>query len=699
MKLGVVFQIHFGSNISEGKVAIGKLDGKNPSLACATTGGRVMVHTSTKDAKSERKDIEFLNIKHDPTTLAIAPVLGNYEHEHLLVGSQTTVMAYDVVKNRELFYKETTDPVMALAFGPVDTSSAGLTLIGGNCSVLGFDAEGTEHYWTVTGDIVSALMCVNWTGSPAIVAASEDFELRAFRGEEVLATITEAEKCTHLHAVGSKPGRFAYSLSNGTVGMYQEQERAWRFKSKNQCTSLATCDMDFDGVDEVLCGWNNGKLDVRADGSRGGESVFKETYSTPVSAIVTGDYRMDGRTMPLICTYDGEVRGLVPMETSAEEIVDTKGRSQLEELLATKQSLQFEITSLDKQIEKQQKGEKDPSMPSITAKVTGKLRPNAQNKCIDLILTASEGTLRSAVISAELIFPGCDSAFFHSDNPTGTLSCPLTMDKFVATDLQISAMVGARTADIMQVHDISFRLPKFAMFIPVRDLVKLPTGFVTGLLPERISRFQLWASQAFNVPPDDVTTSYSGNFVSVKTGMGINVSATDRGGKGEFTLRCDSIEVCGEMLQDLATFLGITELPTTADFPTELDSLQKSMSKVDEHNNVRMKLSGEMADSTQLVKALVIKAEDSRILADMKQMKRMYANLYEVNRELMGEYLKRSNNHNALLSELKDVNNMIQRAANLRMGKAKSSVVAECRKAIKENDATRLFNVIRNGAE
>jgi Bardet-Biedl syndrome 2 protein len=119
--------------------------------------------------------------------------------------------------------------------------------------------------------------------------------------------------------------------------------------------------------------------------------------------------------------------------------------------------------------------------------------------------------------------------------------------------------------------------------------------------------------------------------------------------------------------------------------------------KVDEYNAVRLKLTAEMADSSQLVKALVIKAEDARILNDMKLMKKMYSSLYDVNRELIGEYIKRANNHNELLSALKEVNAMIQKAARLRIGAAKTKVITECRNSIKSNNIHSLFKIIRLG--
>lgn len=51
-----------------------------------------------------------------------------------------------------------------------------------------------------------------------------------------------------------------------------------------------------------------------------------------------------------------------------------------------------------------------------------------------------------------------------------------------------------------------------------------------------------------------------------------------------------------------------------------------------------------------------------------------YADLYKLNNKLLGDHIKKSNNHQALLEGLKEVNRMIQKAANLRCGVAKIRV-------------------------
>lgn len=162
-------------------------------------------------------------------------------------------------------------------------------------------------------------------------------------------------------------------------------------------------------------------------------------------------------------------------------------------------------------------------------------------------------------------------------------------------------------------------------------------------------------------------------------------------------LHTEDIELAGDVLQDLCVALQITELESVAEFPQEMEAFRALLLKVDEYNAARLKLTAEMADSSNNAKTLVIKAEDSRILGDIKSMRAAYAQLYTLNSELIGEYNKRANNHEQLLAALKDVNHMIQKAARLRVGSAKARVVAACRAAIKSNNIHSLFKIMKTG--
>lgn len=56
------------------------------------------------------------------------------------------------------------DGVNTMIFGRIAGVAQPLAIVGGNCSIQGFDSEGNEPYWTVTGDNVAALALVDVTG-------------------------------------------------------------------------------------------------------------------------------------------------------------------------------------------------------------------------------------------------------------------------------------------------------------------------------------------------------------------------------------------------------------------------------------------------------------------------------------------------------------------------------------------------------
>lgn len=715
IKMGSAFQISFGSPILEGLATIGKFDGKHPSLACATAGNRVMLHDSkpremTAGGATEAA-VHYLNFNKLPTALSCGAVSKTKKSDCLIMGSATTVTAYNIETNSDVFYKEVADGVFTSAFGTLGTNPEPLVFVGGNCSVFGFDEEGTEKFWSVTGENVASLALMPWKKDApnCLISGSEDYEIRVSDGLQNICVITEGDKVSMV-TPSQQAGRFGYALANGTIGVYDQQERAWRFKSKSKASSMCFCDVDFDGVAEVICGWSTGKLEVRSEsGSRRGECMFKETFGAPVSALLAADYRMENRAMPIVCTFDGEVRGLIAMETSVDEAVETKEKQLLESLMREKQQAQFDLKNLETQLElaKQQGQSTSQSSSSSVApphsvmlspntSVKVRLRPVTELKSIELTVSASDGAvIRGAVVAGELIFPKGDSAFYFAETPSNTLACPIALEKDAATDLSLSVLVGSELSDVYQVHDLKFKLPKFSMYVPVQELPKKPTGFVVAKIAERGGRFHAWVSTCFNTSSQS-DGDFTSNFVSLRDGQCLQMTSSSSNG-GEFIIRCDNMETCGDIIQDVGAFLGLTELESTADFPNEFDQFKDVLQRVEEFNSVRMKLTADMADSTQLVKALVIKAEDARILNDMRLMKKMYGSLYEVNRELMGEYMKRSNNHNELLSALKEVNTMIQKAGKLRMGQAKNRLINECRAAIKANNIHALFTIIKTG--
>lgn len=66
------------------------------------------------------------------------------------MGMSTSLLAYDVENNSDIFFKEIQDGVNCLSIGKVGHSTNNLVLAGGNSSLQSFDHEGNDKLWTVS---------------------------------------------------------------------------------------------------------------------------------------------------------------------------------------------------------------------------------------------------------------------------------------------------------------------------------------------------------------------------------------------------------------------------------------------------------------------------------------------------------------------------------------------------------------------
>jgi len=335
--------------------------------------------------------------------------------------------------------------------------------------------------------------------------------------------------------------------------------------------------------------------------------------------------------------------------------------------------------------------------------VNSSLEMNPEIQSGELVLSTNNDTIIKAVIMfAEAVFEE-EARFVYFPNPKSTARIPIRPPRDVASDMIIKVMVSSRTSPVFHVFELDFKLPRFCMFIPVQEDVAEPISSVSFNFPERASRVAAWIDGAFMTNTSEGLTMHSEAlsvaFVSLRDAKPLLIKITGEGGAAKMTIRTDNLEVAGDFVQEMCAGLGITELESTADFPYDMEEFRGVLMKVDEHNAVRQKLTADMADSSNAVKMFVIKAEDARILQDMSLMRRMYGQLFDLNRELIMEHTKRATNQAELLAALKEVNQMIQKTARLRMGQAKTRIIASCRQAIKANNIHALFKIMSFGKE
>ncbi|KAF3854466.1 hypothetical protein F7725_022521 [Dissostichus mawsoni] len=694
-----IFTLKLNHKINPRMVTVGKFDGVHPCLTAATQAGKVFIHNphargqrpvahrlsqSTQDS-----DISLLNINQAVTCLTAGTLGPNLTGDTLLVGSQTNLLAYDVHDNADIFYREVTDGANAIVLGKLGDIPNPLAIIGGNCALQGFDYVGNDRFWTVTGDNVRSLVLCDFTGDGKneLLVGSDDFDIRVFKEDELVAEMTENEVngCnTFPSSILTKTvtslcymhgSRFGYALANGTVGVYDRTAHYWRIKSKNHAMSIHAFDLNADGVVELITGWSNGKIDARSE--RTGEVIFKDNFSSSVAGVVEGDYRLDGQKQ-LICTsIEGEGN---LMDTSAEQDL-------IRELSQRRQNLLLELRNY----EENAKGVSETNsgvgvIPANTQLQTAlSVRPatETQKAHVELsISTPNETIIRAVLIFAEGIFEG-ESHVVHpsAQNLSGCVRVPIVPPKDIPVDLHIKAFVGGKTSTQFHVFEITRQLPRFSMYdITVDSSAAEPSGRVTFSINDRPQRVVMWLNQNFLLP--EGVDSPDITFSSLRGGGLLSVSMASN---GQITLRTDDIDLAGDLVQSMASFLAKEDLSAEADFP------------VDEFHSVHQKLTAAMADHSNYIRNMLVQAEDARLMGEMITMKKRYRELYDLNRDLINEYKIRSNNHNALLACLKSVNQAIQRAGRLRVGKPKNQVISACRDAIKSNNVNALFRIMRAG--
>uniref|UniRef100_A0A674APA2 Bardet-Biedl syndrome 2 protein homolog n=1 Tax=Salmo trutta TaxID=8032 RepID=A0A674APA2_SALTR len=694
-----IFTLKLNHKINPRMVTMGKFDGIHPCLTAATQAGKVFIHNPhTRGQRqaahrlsqsAQDSDISLLNINQAVSCLTAGTLGPNTTGDTLLVGTQTNLLAYDVHDNADIFYREVTDGANAIVLGKLGNIESPVAIIGGNCALQGFDYEGSDQFWTVTGDNVRSLVLCDFTGDGKneLLVGSEDFDIRVFKEDELVSEIAENETVTSLcHMHGS---RFGYALANGTVGVYDRTARYWRIKSKNHAMSIHAFDLNADGVVELITGWSNGKIDARSD--RTGEVIFKDNFSSSVAGVVEGDYRMDGQ-IQLICTsVEGEVRGYLPASKEMKgNLMDSSVEQDLiRELSQRRQNLLLELRNYEENAKAVPgASERDTQMGVIPANtqlqtvLSVRAATESQRSHIELsISTPNETIIRAVLIFAEGIFEG-ESHVVHpsAQNLCGSIRVPIIPPKDIPVDLHIKAFVGGKSSSQFHVFEITRQLPRFSMYdLNVEPEAPQPTGKVTFTINDRPQRVVMWLNQNFllleGIDTPDVT------FTSLR----------------EITLNTDDIDLAGDLVQSLASFLAIEDLQAEADFPTYFGELRTTLTEVDDYHSVHQKLTAAIADHSNHIRNMLVQAEDARLMGDIRNMKKRYIELYDLNRDLINEYKIRSNNHNALLACLKSVNQAIQRAGRLRVGKPKNQVITACRDAIKNNNVNVLFKIMKAG--
>jgi hypothetical protein len=309
------------------------------------------------------------------------------------------------------------------------------------------------------------------------------------------------------------------------------------------------------------------------------------------------------------------------------------------------------------------------------------------------------------LIQSEQIYKG-ETMVKYPNKETNKVIIQIKTKKDMNINLHIKALVGkSYFLDDYQVFEFNKIIPKYCFYILLRDDISYKNDVVQGIsfrFNERIERLILWLETFFNIPKKELETyrpnenTYNIRFMSLRTDKILQISVKNEK-ENILEISTEEMELCGNIFQDMCTYFNITDLDTNINYKKIVNKYSENINRISELDQTRNQYNINMTEIIQLIKDLFVKAEDNRLLDNIKDFKDYFRKINVKNLELLDEYEKRTKAYEQLISDLKVVNEIIQIFSNLKAGKYKNEVVNQCRNCIRKKNYNLLLKILSTG--
>lgn len=613
----------------------------------------------------------MLSLNYTITAIATGKLSSSSEKDFLAIGTDTSVLVYQVEDNLEIFFREISEKVCCMIIGRVstETSSAPMLLCGTRTSVKGFNEKGDDVLWIVVSADINALLFFDFNrdNDSETLLACRDGKIRIYKNDKFLRELNESGPVTGIVQVGQL---LAFLLGNGTVGVYEEYVRLWRIKSKCCATAAVAYDLLGTGQTQIIVGWESGKIDVRD--SKTGEVLMQLNTPNKVVALLVTDYRSMLQDELIVVTDQGDIQGYVTSAVNLAPLTSSES-SHIRDLLNLKQQLLQEISHYENnsKVNETIMGAAEDTttavnlltqmsndfaiIPANTRLQIG-ISTDGKQSSVEVNINTNNSTIIKAVtIFADGIFDNGEVLIVHPTmkrvtsgaysglsttssrmNGVSSIAIPLKIPKDEPIDIHIKAFVGSSDSNQFHVFELNRQLPKFSMYaFPERisgspktlgEMTKMSEEYLARVsqcyvkikVAERISRFCLFVNQSFLLPADiDPSPHELDNFdffklslICLRDSSPLNITFYN---DSSIIIQTENIELAGNLVQSIAQFMNIQNLDSVASFPSVVEQFQKIFEKLQGLQESSNMLRTDTALKVNMAKTLVLRAEDAKV--------------------------------------------------------------------------------------
>ncbi|KAE9553532.1 hypothetical protein FO519_003281 [Halicephalobus sp. NKZ332] len=647
---------------------------------------QLVVASSTNKIVLQHSEAVF-HINETITCIKTCRFIYNDDYDVVVIGTTSSLICYDVYKNKTVFHRQMPDGIRDIQFGPVDDQKTPIVVCACGSTIWGIDSFGKDVFWTALGDDINSLALCDFDndGNNEIVVGTNGIEIKVLKNLALICELTEGDPVSTIKTLSKTA--FLFALTSGTLGLYENKALFWRVKSK----SHVVCFLEYPSENTFACVWKSGKVDIRQRTT--GEIVAKNINEGEVADAFLADVNGTGQEQLILAFTNGRIVG---MEFMPEVSVD-----QMQQLIRDYGQKKHHLMEELKNYEKPAKINVDhAAIPAGTSLQSAIHCSMEEGLCLTLSLS-NDVPIRAAVIFAEGVFDA-ESLVIHPNVEESGLTTQIFPQKQMATDLHIKLFAGPSTAKQMHVFEVNGAILKFATLLMVDSLETNPEGFVkfnVGFKPENLAR---WFMSNFYLGEKEETIEELCNSEKLEFKFYCVVSKEPLVLKFEENGSCEilhnDIEVAGNLVQSLLQFWKIDELKSTAYFPSSLEAVNEAIKTMDEKYEVNERLQTDWADRMNVARECVIVAEDLFNIRYPALARKHYVRLAILNREMVAQHQLRSQARQNLLENVKVLTVAIEQHSRLRSGNAATKLVSECRNAISSENLNVIPKFLQNGA-